>query len=116
MTGIVFKKSETEKIVLDDFLKALNEALFKMDSTSYPSLTVDGPYRTITAKPGRKYIKLVSESSGSKSVFCFLDFDGNIYKAASWSAPAKHVRGSLFDDNYSIGKGLGMYGAAYIKR
>ena len=110
---IVFKKNETE-IKLNDFLVALNEHILKSDTKTFPALTVDGAYRTVTAKPGRKYIKLIVESSGSRSVFCFLDFDGNIYKAASWSAPAKHIRGSLFDNNYSIGKGLSQYGAAYL--
>jgi hypothetical protein len=81
----------------------LNENILKADTKTFPKLTAAGPYRTITAKPGRKYIKLIEEqSSSSRSVFCFLDFDGNIYKAASWSAPAKHIRGSLFDDNLLI--------------
>lgn len=69
----------------------------------------------ITAEPGRKYIKIVVELSGSRSVYCFFDYDGNIYKAASWKAPAKHVRGSVFDDDYSWGKSLGPYGAVYLR-
>lgn len=111
---IVFKKNGTE-IKLNDFLAALNEYILKSDTKTFPSLTANGAYRTITAKPGRKYIKLIeSHSNSSRSVFCFLDFDGNIYKSASWSAPAKHIRGNLFDDNYSFGKGIGQYGAAYL--
>lgn len=69
---------------------------------------------TLTFKPGRKYIKIVDNSNGSASVYCFLDFDGNIFKAASWKAPAKHIRGSVFDENHSWGKGFHPYGAAYL--
>lgn len=69
----------------------------------------------LTAEPGRKYIKLVEERFGSRSVYCFLDYDGNIYKAASWKAPAKHVRGSVFDPEYGWGRALGPYGAAYLR-
>ena len=48
-----------------------------------------------SAMPGRKYDRIVQESaSGSKnrSVHAFIDSEGNIYKAAGWSAPAKGVR------------------------
>lgn len=66
---------------------------------------------------GRKYIKVIVESSGSRSAYCFLDSEGNIYKPASWKAPStKHIRGNIVeDDNYSFRKGLGPYGTAYMK-
>lgn len=55
-----------------------------------------------------------SEFSGS--VYCFIRAeDGAILKAASWKAPAKGVRGSIFDANYSWGKGVGPYGASYLR-
>jgi hypothetical protein len=52
-------------------------------------------------KPGRKYTRLVHSVGSSRSVHCFIDKAGNIYKAASWKAPAKGVRGTLasFDIN-----------------
>lgn len=67
---------------------------------------------TLTFKPGRKYIKIVDNSNGSASVYGFIDFDGNIFKAASWKAPAKGIRGSVFDENHSWGNGFHPYGAA----
>ena len=69
----------------------------------------------LTAEPGRKYIKVVDESHESRSVYCFIDQKGNIYKPASWKAPAKHVRGSVFDPDYSWGRALGPYGVAYLR-
>lgn len=41
--------------------------------------------------PGRRYDKLMADNA----VYCFVDKLGNIYKAASWKAPAKHVRATL---------------------
>jgi len=44
---------------------------------------------------GSKYIRIVRTTFGSRSVHCFLDFDGNIYKSASWKIPAKGIRGNI---------------------
>lgn len=47
---------------------------------------------------GRKYIKVIENSLGSDRVHCFLDMQGNIYKAESWKRPAKHIRGNINND------------------
>jgi hypothetical protein len=54
---------------------------------------------------GRKYYKIISERSigsilySSRSVHAFVDKNtGEIYKAASWKSPAKHVRFNLMND------------------
>ena len=45
---------------------------------------------------GRKYLKIVMDARGSKSVHAFIDKKtGEVYKPASWKAPAKHVRFNL---------------------
>ena len=60
----------------------------------------------ITIKPGRKFIKIIRENS----VWGFVAKDdgmhkgvpmkmGDVLKAASWNAPAKHTRGNIFDNN-----------------
>ena len=42
---------------------------------------------------GRKYHKIVMDANGSKSVHAFVDKNtGEVYKPASYKAPAKHVR------------------------
>ena len=49
---------------------------------------------------GRKYYKLIHKDGISRSVHCFIDkSNGNVYKSASWKAPAKGVRYNLLDDN-----------------
>lgn len=53
---------------------------------------------TLEVETGRKYVKLVSNRSGSRSVWCFVEKEtGDILKAASWKAPAKHSRGNVKD-------------------
>lgn len=112
---ITFERSGFEPVKLNDMLQFLNKTMYQSDKKDLPGLCKNGPYRVVTAEPGRKYIKLVVASGGQRSVYCFLDMEGNIYKAATWKAPAKHIRGSVFDESYSWGKALGMYGAAYLR-
>lgn len=66
---------------------------------------------------GKKYIRIVCKHPIHEggSAYCFLDADGNIYKPDGWKSPARHIRGSIFDPNFSIGKGLDKYGAAYLR-
>lgn len=53
---------------------------------------------TWSAQHGQKYIKVIHEDGDHRSVHSFVDKDGNIWKAASWKAPAKNfTRGSIFD-------------------
>ena len=75
-------------------------------------------------EPGKKYIRIVAREYNKETdnliehsgrAYCFLDYEGNIYKCASWKIPAKHIRGSVFDDNCSYGKALGPYGAASLR-
>ena len=47
---------------------------------------------------GKKYLKVVIRTHGSGSVHCFVDKNtGEVYKSASWKAPAKGVRYNLLD-------------------
>ena len=59
----------------------------------------------ITIKPGRKFIKIIRDNS----VWGFVAKDdgvhkgvpmkmGDVLKAASWNAAAKHTRGNIFDN------------------
>jgi hypothetical protein len=60
----------------------------------------------LSVKPGRKFDKVLH----GNSVWGFVAktdgvlkgipyFVGDVFKAASWRGPAKHVRGSIFSDN-----------------
>lgn len=48
---------------------------------------------------GKKFAKITRTSYGQKSVHCFVEIKtGDIYKAATWSAPAKIVRGNIANE------------------
>jgi hypothetical protein len=70
---------------------------------------------TIEVEEGSKFYRIVKQDS-QRSVYCFVSkANGDIYKAAGWKAPAKHVRGNIFDTDYSYGKGVSLYGGAYLR-
>ena len=67
---------------------------------------------SLSVKTGRKYSKIALSTGG---IYCFVENDsGDIYKASSWKAPAKHVRGNINDPNGSWNKGVYLYGATYL--
>jgi hypothetical protein len=70
-------------MTIQEFVTALNQ---KFARTGYVFTL---------AKSGPKYTRIVRSHTSSISVFCFIDHDGNIYKAASWKAPAKGIRATL---------------------
>ncbi len=73
-----------------------------------------GPPPTLSLEPGLRYIRVVQTSAGSRSVYAFIDkTNGDILKGASWKAPAKHARGSIFDENPL--KMMGPHGPAYLR-
>ncbi len=51
-------------------------------------------------KEGKKYYKIIMlDAGGQKSVHAFVDKNtGEVYKPASWRAPAKYVRYSLMNE------------------
>lgn len=60
---------------------------------------------------GKRYIKVIRGGS----VHCFIDrTNGDVLKAASWSAPARHSRGNIWDDFNGL-NGMTEYGAAYLR-
>ena len=101
---------------IEEFASRVQEVVNKHFEKRFPNLTVP----TITVKYGRKYAKLIRESSTGargttqKSVYGFVDaHTGDIYKAATWRAPAKHVRGSIFDADGGM-HACGPYGIKYL--
>jgi hypothetical protein len=77
---------------LDDFVSHLNNTMKKPDHYWYDYTT-----------RGSKYFKIIMNSTGHRSVYCFVDKrNGNIFKSAGWRAPAKGVRGSvLITESYA---------------
>jgi hypothetical protein len=75
-----------------------------------------------TMNDGKRYAKIIN----GNSVYCFVaksDFTtkglgavkrGDLLKPASWNTPAKHARGSLFDES-TWEDAFGKYGMRYLK-
>lgn len=42
-----------------------------------------------------KYVRVWYTSGSQKSVYAFVDYDGNIYKPSGWKSPAKGIRGHI---------------------
>jgi len=60
----------------------------------------------LSVKSGRKFDKIIKENSvwgfvaKTDGVLKGIPYNvGDVFKAASWNAPAKHVRGTIFTDN-----------------
>lgn len=101
---------------LAEFVKAVDAYTDEHYRKTLPELHNRGWMPKIELERGKKYIRVVhSEGASNRRVYCFLDLQGNIYKADSWKKPAKHVLGSIFDENFSLGKGLTVYGGAYLR-
>ena len=56
--------------------------------------------KVFSVSNGRKYAKVISSSGENQNfVFCFIDRKtGDVYKAATWKSPAKHVRYTITDE------------------
>ena len=78
------------------YSEMLCEALTQQFKSSHPN---SDPYK-FYIESGRKYHKLIMETNGnSRSVHAFVDKKtGEVYKPASFKAPAKHVRYNLLSE------------------
>jgi len=87
-------------------------AVQSMLDARYGADYILGP-TTITIEPGRRYTRLYRVRKGHRQIYCFIDQNGDILKAASYKAPAKHARGSIFSDDAI--KAVNTYGANYLR-
>lgn len=105
------KKSELKQLIKKCLLEEQASGNFETLLKSYMSELEDYhkkyyaknlsnvPPPKFEQKRGGKFVKIIRVDQASKSAFCFVDYDGNIYKAAGWNAPAKGIRGTLGDKN-----------------
>ena len=107
---VVGNTTKTEKTTTKNglsFDEAMDTLLVKIQEdydnwSKFNTKTLD-----LTLKPGRKFIKVVEDNrvwgfvakvDGTHKGIPMLK--GDILKAAGWSAPAKHSRGSIFDKDF----------------
>jgi hypothetical protein len=95
---------------MDMFLDTIQKSSDTYMTVSFPKL----PKPVYSVDLGKRYIRVVkTNDSCNRSVYCFVDkTNGNVLKAASWKAPAKHARGNIYTTwNYGVNE----YGANYLK-
>ena len=65
---------------------------------------------------GRKYAKILVVDDSGRRVHSFVNLtNGDILKAATFNAPAKHARGNVFDANCGRGTAWNEIGANYLR-
>lgn len=85
---------------LQDYIEELQATSDKECQERYPSLWEAHKTYKFSFTEGGKYFKVTHSFGEQTSVFCFVDkSNGDIYKAETWSRPAKHIRGSIFNEN-----------------
>ena len=99
---------------IEEFASRVQDLINKHYDEQFPNLTAP----TILVKFGRKYAKVIKDGNsgngGQRSVYGFVDaHTGDIYKAATWKAPAKHIRGSIFADDGGMSS-CTPYGIVYL--
>lgn len=78
--------------------------------------------KRLDVKKGKKYWKIVDisthegkDTTQDGSVWAFINtINGDVLKPASWSAPAKHARGNIYDDKNGLGA-ITPYGPGYMR-
>lgn len=78
---------------IDSYVKEIENAqAIEWKRLSYPMDKVP----VFSIEYGKRFAKIARKSYGSTSVHCFVEIStGDIYKAATWKAPAKGVRGNI---------------------
>ena len=105
---------------LASFLDAAQANITAYYQQHFQSLAALGRIPQLAIERGQRYIRIVKKEPGltGGSVYCFIDTKpetlGNIYKAASYKAPAKHARGNIMADDNGAG-GVGVWGAIYLR-
>jgi hypothetical protein len=92
--------------VKEDFQKTLGEFISGLHSLTG---------KKVSYEIGTKWARVFIGDFSERTIHSFVDFSGNIYKAASDTVPAKKIRGSIYDENYSIGTGVDEHGAKFLR-
>lgn len=108
---------------IDQFVRHVNNVIQRHYHERFPNLT---PPTIVTDYMSDKWCRLlVTENGRSRSVYGFVALvdnttrtmghvtAGDIHKSESYKRPAKHARGSVFQDDYN--NCAGPYGIAYLR-
>ena len=105
-----------EHRLVPEYLQVLRDNTLKSYEASGFSRLTPPVYE---ARPGVKYTKIVAThgamSNFQQTVHSFVDAEGNVYKAASWRAPAAGVRYRLEQDMEILKERVDPYGSYLYK-
>lgn len=95
-----------KKNVPDSLLNWIEQAKKAMEENTKKEFpTSDINWQRLGTDFGPSYIRVWVDSlkfpESRKSAYCFLDYEGNIYKAAGWKSPAKGIRATIETKNPS---------------
>jgi len=66
---------------------------------------------TLSLERGKRYVRVVKNEQWGRNCHCFIDTtNGDVLKSASWKAPAKGARGSIYNPEQP---GVSAYGGLY---
>ena len=96
-----------------DFAEGINNLLqnIKKDYANWKGVRatpdrIEDFGKNLNVKTGRKFTKIIEKNrvwgfvaNGDGVLKGIPYFKGDVFKPAGWKAPAKHVRGSIFDTN-----------------
>lgn len=97
---------------MEAFLADCQDKINAHYAKNLPNLRPD----VLKTMPGKKYIRIVCEgvSSSHRAAWAFIDkSNGDVLKAASWAAPAKHARANIFQPESWVN--VTNYGPAYLR-
>lgn len=98
-------KAITVLMALENYLNKVQQHSDNDFKTNYPNSWANGQAPKFNYQRTPKWYKVFREDS-QKCVFCFIDpSNGDIYKAAGWAAPAKGIRGNIFNDKLPLTSG-----------
>jgi hypothetical protein len=109
------------------FINGMNKKFDEVNA-SRPDHMKDyfGPLEIRGGSISGQWLALDQKHGGQKMVYCFIRLTngetktlgtlkaGDIHKPASYKAPAKHARGSVFDPDFGAKCG-GIYGIQYLR-
>jgi hypothetical protein len=103
---------EQFKTAFATWLAGAQDIINRYMASQFPTLGVP----QLSARHGKRYIAIVRiDGLNSSCVDAFIDTTtGDVLKAASYRAPAKHARGNIFDEKHGLGM-MGPHGPASLK-
>lgn len=98
---------ETVRKNVENFCDAWDILVSEHHAKNYPNV----PSEKHEIQEGKRYYKIVAGGAAK----AFIDKEnGDIYMSASWSKPAKHVRGNVMDETNGM-KAVDVYGVKYLR-